>query len=222
VVDNDQIFALLRRPSSPTGKVSPVAAKRTPDVTEAAEQPASEPSTQLDYDAFLSYTHRDRPPVSGIQKGLHRIGRRLGQLRALRVFRDDTDLTASPDLWGRIVDALDRSRFFIVTLSPQAAQSHWVNQEITYWLQHRGREQLMLVLVDGQLQWDQDAQRFDPESSNAAPPVLTEPGSLPAEPLFIDVSADAPWDYRAPEFREKVTALAAPIHGKPKDPTRQR
>ena len=53
--------------------------------------------------------------------------------------------------------------------------------------------------------------------SNAAPPVLTEPGSLPAEPLFIDVSADAPWDYRAPVFREKVTALAAPIHGKPKD-----
>jgi hypothetical protein len=159
-----------------------VAAKRTPDVTEAAEQPASEPSTQLDYDAFLSYTHRDRPPVSGIQKGLHRIGRRLGQLRALRVFRDDTDLTASPDLWGRIVDALDRSRFFIVTLSTQAAQSHWVNQEITYWLQHRGREQLMLVLVDGQLQWDQDAQRFDPASSNAAPPVLTEP-AVTGQPL---------------------------------------
>ena len=86
--------------------------------------------------------------MSGIQKGLHRIGRRLGQLRALRVFRDDTDLTASPDLWSRIVDALDRSRFFIVTLSPQAAQSHWVTQEIAYWLQHRGFDQLMLVLVE--------------------------------------------------------------------------
>ena len=58
---------------------------------------------------------------------------------------------------------------------------------------------------------------FDPQKSDAAPPVLTEPGSLPAEPLFIDVSDDAPWDYRAPVFREKLTALAAPIHGKPKD-----
>ena len=71
------------------------------EVTQAAEFPASGQVEPLDYDAFLSYTHRDRPVVSGIQKGLHRIGRRLGQLRALRVFRDDTDLAASPDLWGR-------------------------------------------------------------------------------------------------------------------------
>jgi MTH538 TIR-like domain (DUF1863) len=168
-----------------------VAARPAPDATEPVADPPSGPSASLDYDAFLSYTHRDRPAVSGLQKGLHRIGRRLGQLRALRVFRGDTDLTASRDLRGRIVDALDRSRFFIVTLSPLAAQSQWVNQEITYWLQHRGREQLVLVLVGGQLQWDEQTARFDPETSNAAPPVLTEPGSLPAEPLFIDVSDDA-------------------------------
>src|ERR1700729_3858972 len=59
-------------------------------------------TTPTGYDAFLSYAHRDRQVAMGIQKGLHQIGRRLGQLRALRVFRDDTDLTASPDLWGRI------------------------------------------------------------------------------------------------------------------------
>ncbi len=187
------------------------------EATRAVEPPAPEQDKPLDYDAFLSYTHRDRAVVSGIQKGLHHIGRRLGQLRALRVFRDDTDLTASPDLWGRITDALDRSRFLIVTLSPQAAQSHWVNQEVGYWLQHRGREQLLLVVAAGHLQWDEASERFDPGVSDAALPVLTQPGSLPAEPLFVDVSADAPWDYRAPVFRDKVTALAAPIHGKPKD-----
>ena len=177
--------------------------------------PAPEP--QFDFDAFLSYTHRDRPVVSGIQKGLHHIGRRLGQLRALRVFRDDTDLTASPDLWGRITDALDRSHFFIATLSPEAAQSHWVNKEISYWLEHRGRDQLMLVVASGRLQWDEAAARFDSQTSDAAPPALTEPGSLPVEPLFIDVSDDAPWDYRTSAFRDKITSLAAPIHGRPKD-----
>src|SRR6202022_2009489 len=52
--------------------------------------------------------------------------------------------------------------------------------------------------------------------SDAAPPVFTESGSLPAEPLYIDVSPDAPWDPRAAAFRDKVTSLAAPIHGKPK------
>ena len=46
--------------------------------------------------------------------------------------------------------------------------------------------------------------------------MLTEPGVLPAEPLYVDVSGDAPWDPHAPTFRDKVTDLAAPIHGKPK------
>lgn len=54
-----------------------------------------------EYDAFRSYAHRDRQVTVAIQKGLHRIGRRLCQLRALRVFRDDTNLIASPDLWAR-------------------------------------------------------------------------------------------------------------------------
>ncbi|MBV9640518.1 MAG: PQQ-binding-like beta-propeller repeat protein [Mycobacteriaceae bacterium] len=187
------------------------------EVTRAAQPPAAKQTKPLDFDAFLSYTRRDRPVVSGIQQGLHHIGRRLGQLRALRVFRDDTDLTASPDLWGRITEALDRSRFLIVTLSPPAAASLWVNKEVSYWLERRGREQLMLVLTAGHLHWDQATARFDPQASDAAPPVLTERGSLPSEPLFIDVTDDAPWDYRAPTFRDKITALAAPIHGKPKD-----
>ena len=37
-----------------------------------------------------------------------------------------------------------------------------------------------------------------------------------AEPFYVDVSDDAPWDPAAALFREKVTDLAAPIHGKPK------
>jgi hypothetical protein len=170
-----------------------------------------------EYDAFLSYTHRDRPVATGIQKGLHQIGRRLGQLRALRVFRDDTNLEVSPDLWGKITEAMDRSRFLVMVLSPLAAQSYWVNREVGYWLQSRGRGQLLLVLAGGRLHWDAAAQRFDPQFSDAAPAVLAEPGVLPTEPFFIDVSADAPWDAHAGPLREKITALAAPIHGKPKD-----
>jgi len=173
--------------------------------------------TQLSYDAFLCYAYPDRVVASAIQEGLHQIGRRVGQLRALRVFGDDPNLTANPDLWGTITEALDSSRFMIAVLSPQYASSRWVNEEVSYWLQHRGHEQLMLVLAKGQLVWDATTQRFDPEQSDAAPPVLTQPGSLPAEPLYIDVTDDAPWDYRAPLLREKITALAAPIHGKPKD-----
>ena len=76
-------------------------------MTIGSEQPAVEGDKPSEYDAFLSYAHRDRDVTTAIQKGLHQIGRRVRQLRALRVFRDDTNLTASPDLWGKITDALD-------------------------------------------------------------------------------------------------------------------
>ena len=92
------------------------------------------------YDAFLSYDHDDRLVALGIQQGLHRMGRRVGRLHALRVFLDSTDLSASPDLWGKVAEAIDRSRYLIVVLSPHAAASAWVNKEVAYWLQRHGPE----------------------------------------------------------------------------------
>ena len=71
-------------------------------------------------------------------------------------------------------------------------------------------------MAEGHLHWDEATGRFDPDRSDAALPVLTEPGVLAAEPLHVDVSEDAPWDPQAPTFRDKVTDLAAPIHGKSK------
>ena len=168
------------------------------------------------YDAFISYDHDDHPVAHGIQRGLHRIGRRLGQLRALRVFRDSTDLTASPNLWGKVVEAMDCSRYLVVVLSTNAAASRWVNREVEHWLQERGPEQLLFVVASGELYWNESTGGFDPARSNAALPVLTAPGALPAEPLYVDVSGDAPWDPDSAVFREKITDLAAPLHGKSK------
>jgi WD40 repeat protein len=184
--------------------------------TDHPDPPAGVPAPSYTYDAFLSYSRHDAAVAEGIQKGLHRIARRPGRLHALRVFRDKTDLAASSSLLGRITDALDRSRYLIVVLSPAAAASEWVNKEVEYWLQHRGPDNLLLVVAAGQLDWDDAEARFDPDRSDAAVPALTEPGDLPFEPIFVDVSADAPWDFADPRFRDKVTDLAAPIHGKTK------
>ena len=121
------------------------------EVLQAGGSASLGPESRMQYDAFLSYAHRDKDVTSAIQKGLHKIGRRAGQLRALRVFRDDTNLTANPDLWGKITEALQGSRFMIVVLSPQSAASHWVNEEVKHWLDQRGHEGLMLVLAEGRL-----------------------------------------------------------------------
>ena len=65
--------------------------------------------------------YHDGAVAAGIQEGLHRIGLRVRRLTALRVFRDSTDLAANPDLWGRVSDAMDGSRYLIVVFSPRAA-----------------------------------------------------------------------------------------------------
>ena len=40
----------------------------------------------------------------------------------------------------------------------------------------RGPVQLLIVLAEGHLDWDEAAGRFDPDRSDVALPVLTEPG----------------------------------------------
>lgn len=168
------------------------------------------------YDAFLSYSHADAAAAAGIQRGLHRIGRRAGRLHALRVFRDATDLSANPDLWGRVREAMDSARYLVVLLSPRAVTSHWVSREVEYWLDRRGPAQIIFALVGGTLVWDESTGRFDPEASDAALPILTRAATLGAEPLFVDLSGDAPWDPAEAGFRDRLTDLAAPIHGRSK------
>src|SRR5262249_6193631 len=178
-------------------------------VAPQSKAPGQEKTAFL-YDAFISYDHDDRPVAHGIQRGLHRVGRPMGRPHALRVFRDSTDLTASPDLWGKVTEAMDRSRYMIAVLSPRAAASAWVDREVAYWLEHRGPDQLMFVVAGGKLSWDADQARFDTQLSDAALPALTKAGALPTEPFYVDVTCDAPWDPAAALFREKVIDLAAP------------
>lgn len=165
------------------------------------------------YDAFISYSHENRPIAVGLQKALHRIGRSPGQLRALRVFRDDTDLSATPDLWGNIRSALEKSRFLIVILSPSAANSEWVDREVSHWLETRDVASVALVMAGGHVAWDPHETRFVPSMSSSLPPSLSQRGVFKAEPCYVDVSADAPWEYRNPRFRDKATSIAASVHG---------
>ena len=97
------------------------------------------------YDAFISYGHIDEPIAAALQRGLHTVGRRVGRLRASRVFRDSTDLAANPGLWPKLEDALRQSRHLIVLCSPQAASSVWVNKELEQWRSLRGAHTVLPV-----------------------------------------------------------------------------
>ena len=173
------------------------------------------------YHAFVSYRHTDRDQAIAdrLQAGLHRFGRPLWKLRAVRLYRDRTNLDANPDLWAAIQKALDASSHFIVVASPAAAASPWVRRELDYWLSTRGQSGLLLVLSNGTLTWDTVAGRFDDNLSNALPDDML--GRFTTEPLWLDLT----WlDDKAshatssePRFLDVVATLSATLQGRPKD-----
>ena len=67
------------------------------------------------YAAFLSYARAaDRELAIALQRELERFAKRWHQRRAVRVFRDDTNLSANADLWSSIVRALDDAEFLLL------------------------------------------------------------------------------------------------------------
>src|SRR5438477_6368692 len=107
------------------------------------------------YDAFISYSHaKDKPIAAALQSVVQRLGTKWYQRRALRVFRDDTSLSATPALWPSIERALSQSRFLILLASPEAAASPWVDKEVSCWLAHKSTDTLLIALTDGDLAWD--------------------------------------------------------------------
>src|SRR5215472_14444505 len=67
------------------------------------------------YEAFVSYSHAvDGRLAPALQSALHRLAKPWYRLRALRVFRDKTSLSANPGLWPSIERALAESKFFLL------------------------------------------------------------------------------------------------------------
>lgn len=167
------------------------------------------------YDAFISYSHAaDRPVALAVQRGLHRLAKRWYQVRALRVFRDDTSLSANPHLWAAIEQGLRGSRHFVLMASPEAANSHWVGKEIAYWQQNREPETFLIVHTKGTIAWDAAANDFDWTRTDALPRSLS--GWFHHEPLWVALDEKRRSEglsLRNATFRGAVCQLAAPVRG---------
>jgi hypothetical protein len=132
------------------------------------------------------------------------------------VFRDDTSLSATPQLWPTIEQALAESRYLIVLASPEAAASPWVNKEIAWWLEHKSTDALLVAVTDGALSWDGAANDFASRDPTSLPPVLK--GRFAAEPKWVDLTAyRAGADKREAKFTELAADFAAAIRGIPKE-----
>jgi WD40 repeat protein len=174
----------------------------------------------MPYSAFISYSHTaDHTLAEALQSGLHRFAKPWFKLRALHIFRDQTNLAVNPALWSSIRDALDQSQFFILLASPEAAASPWVEREAEYWVGRNGSSHILIVLAGGALQWDKSTVAFAPETTNALPPSLLR--SFSEEPLYLDLrwarEGASRLRLREPRFHEAVLQLASTLHNRPKD-----
>lgn len=200
---------------------SPIKIAHTP-VEEGSEvtavgsvRPDPQSSSRHSFDAFISYSHAmDRPVAAALQSGLHRLAKPWYRVRALRVFRDDTSLSANPHLWGAIKQGLLTSRYFLLMASPDAAKSEWVQREIDCWQRYRSPETFLIVVTDGHLHWDRNTGDFDWSTTTALPQQLS--GWFPDEPLWVLLDGarrDTQLSLRNTVFRAAVCKLAAPLRG---------
>jgi hypothetical protein len=174
----------------------------------------------MPYDAFISYSHAaDNAAAPALQAALHAFARPWNRMRALHVFRDQTSLAASPELWPAIEAALSDARWLLIMASPEAAASQWVAREIDWWLTHRSAQTLLIVLTGGDLSWDKTTGDFDWHRTTCLPRAVVG-GRFPSEPLWVDLRWATSGDVltlRHSRFRQAVLDLAAPLHGRPKD-----
>lgn len=152
------------------------------------------------FDAYLAYSHKDNSRIAAtLQRALEDFPAVDG--RRLRIFRDSTDLAASPNLMSNIKDMLDNSEYLILLASPSAAQSHWIDVELSYFLERHDKDRILTVLAAG-----------DPES---AFPMQ----HLEEMPLYVDLRGyqDNPKAHRDKSFKNNVAKIVAAIHNVPLD-----
>ena len=172
-------------------------------------KPAAE---QQSYCAFISYRHQS--PDQEIAKALHTaietyvipasVRKQTGKKRMGKVFRDQEELPLSPNLGADIEAALDQSEWFIAICSPRYLESKWCLRELEYFIEHKGRDRVLTVLVEG------EQQDSFPETIRF---VKNADGSITElEPLAGDVRAATPAK-SVGRLKEEKLRILAPMLG---------
>lgn len=174
----------------------------------------------MSYKAFISYSHAaDNQLAPTLESALRGFAKPFYRLRAMNIFRDKTSLHMTHELWPLIQKSLNESEFFILMASPEASQSEWVQMEIGEWLKIKSGslDKFLIVLTDGEMQWDSRTSDFDWNQTTALSPTLK--GKFKNEPLYLDFKwarDEKDLSLRNPLFLDSVATVSATLQGKSK------
>src|SRR4051812_26387257 len=83
------------------------------------------------YDAYIAYSHViDTQTAAALERALQAIAKPWYLRRPIiRVSRDISMLSATPNIFSELQKYMDQSRFMIFLASPAAANSVWIRRE---------------------------------------------------------------------------------------------
>ena len=112
----------------------------------------------LKYKAFISYSRRDTKIVDWFHKNLESYktpNNLLVQYSSIpkkvgKVFKDIDDLSSHHSLDGALKEALEQSEYLIVFCSINSANSQFVSEEIKYFREIHGEENIIPIIINGE------------------------------------------------------------------------
>jgi WD40 repeat protein len=143
---------------------------------------ADGPNASHDFDVFLSYSRKDSAFAGRLENALesYRFPKSLQSVkRSLNVFRDESDITASDDYHRTIEQHLKGSAKLLVICSPDARKSKYVEDEIRRFIESRGEQDIIPVLLRGK-----PNNETTDESEKAFPEVMCE-NRMPLAANFV-------------------------------------
>lgn len=173
----------------------------------------------IKYDAFISYkVDADIDFARQLQKKIENYGRRWYKGRNTHIYRDETNLSANPDLWQSLKDAIDSSSYCIYLASIEGSNSKWIQRELDYWVSKKGIATIIIVLLDGDIVWNDLTDSLHYQKTNVMPVSIAKLYNF--EPKYIDFTNA--WNSKDKIFRSEIVddgiaSILSTIKNIPKD-----
>lgn len=143
------------------------------DSATSEEATGVEPAQAYGYDAFVSFSVDQSESIARqFYLGLSKIGKppwKFWTWYQSRVFFDQEEIRIGDRLSDKIRNALIQSKYLVLLACPETQESEWVNLEVTTWLEKHPVSRLLIVVLDGDVEWDGTAGDFDWDRTNCIP-----------------------------------------------------